>query len=322
MGSLILSGMLFFGAIAPFTERGVTDFDTVLSILNPVGIWESSGSEPWGFRPFEKNGWRPLTEGHWIYSDFGWFWKGDGAHSWVTDHYGAWKCGEEGTWRWFPGTEWYPSGVDWRGTKTHIGWRFSAINKKGEFEETEEARVARPEEWVWVARENFSEPLSRKILTTGIDGKSLLEESEPLGHRIMTYREIHRGGPDPLDYPKTQAPTLPGIKKEETKVSSYLLMSLPTFWTPLPPDARPEQVYCYRPKFYQDRDGLQRRVKIWMNPKERKEAAEKLNQTLIPIPTKSTPVPPPVEKPVKPLPPVEPKPESKPEKPKSPYRFG
>jgi hypothetical protein len=323
MHSLLLSAWLLMGAIAPFTERGVTDFDSVLELLNPYGAWvESAPGKAYFYRPFAEADWMPLAEGRWVYSDYGWFWIGNEPHQWVTTHYGYWKRDEAGIWGWIPSSEWHTNPVDWRGTKTHIGWRSSPLTKMGDFAESEEKRVAHPEEWVFVKKEDFGKPLNRSMVLTGEAAKEILLDSYALSHEIQLYRVIARAGPDPVIYPNTlpvRRPDAPApAEKDLEKVTYFVTMSLPTYWAALPPDAKPDQIYVYRPKFYQDGDGIQRRIKIWNNPKARLEAVAKVNQALgvtqevqttnappITVPvetpkTKSTPPAPPKEEKEKP----------------------
>lgn len=283
MHSLILSAWLMFGAIAPFTERGVTDFDSVLNILNPYGVWvESSVNRAYSYQPFTNPDWIPFTEGQWVYSDYGWFWRGDEAHQWATSHYGYWKRSSEGVWSWIPGSEWHTNPVDWRGTKTHIGWRSSPLNKMGDFVESEEKRILDANEWVFVRREDFGKPLNRSLIVTGEEAKGILIDSYVLSHEIELYRVIARAGPDPLGYEGAQPgdSLLVSKTKDPEKIRYFITMSLPTYWTPLPAEARADQIYLYRPKFFQDNDGIQRRIKIWNSPKDRLEAVEKVNQAL------------------------------------------
>ena len=298
MQSLILSAWLLFGAIAPFTERGVIDFDALLDLVNPYGCWvENPSTHLYVYQPFAPSDWIPLVDGQWIYSDYGWFWKGNEPHQWATSHWGYWKRNSDGVWGWIPSSEWHTNPVDWRGTKTHIGWRSSPLNKMGDFTESEEKRVLDANEWVFVRREDFGKPMNRTLIFTGEMAKEILIDSYPLSHEIELYRVIARAGPDPLGMPDVQPPknvnsTTP-IDPE--KVRYFVTMSLPTYWTPIPVDARPEQIYVFRPKFFQDNDGIQRRIKIWNNPKERLAAVEKVNQALgvteEPESTKTSPVP-------------------------------
>jgi hypothetical protein len=56
---------------------------------------------------------------------------------------------------------------------------------------------------------------------------------------------------------------------DKRKVKYWITMSLPTFWTPRPPGAKPGEIYLYRPDFYQDQDGIERRITLWFNPMTR-----------------------------------------------------
>ncbi len=71
----------------------------------------------------------------------------------------------------------------------------------------------------------------------------------------------------------TNGPALIGAATDPTadtrKVKYWITMSLPTFWTPPPVDAKPGEIYLYRPDFYQDQDGIERRITLWFNPQAR-----------------------------------------------------
>jgi len=60
------------------------------------------------------------------------------------------------------------------------------------------------------------------------------------------------GGTDPVDDPR--------------QVKYWVTMSLPSYWTAPPADAGLNEVYLYRPDFYQDEDGIARRVAFWLDP--------------------------------------------------------
>ena len=90
----------------------------------------------------------------------------------------------------------------------------------------------------------------------------------------------------------TNAPTLVGTEIDPTadtrKVKYWITMSLPTYWTKPPPDAQSDQIYFYRPDFYQDEDGIERRITLWFNPNARTSLSEILGDN---APTgKSAPV--------------------------------
>jgi len=70
----------------------------------------------------------------------------------------------------------------------------------------------------------------------------------------------------------TNAPALAGTgadadtQVDKRQVKYWVTMSLPTYWTPRPADAKPEEIYMYRPDFFQDSDGISRRITVWFNP--------------------------------------------------------
>jgi hypothetical protein len=63
------------------------------------------------------------------------------------------------------------------------------------------------------------------------------------------------------------------------KVNYWITMSLPTFWTRPPADAKPQEIYVYRPDYFQDEDGIARRITLWFNPNARSSLAEILGNS-------------------------------------------
>jgi hypothetical protein len=63
------------------------------------------------------------------------------------------------------------------------------------------------------------------------------------------------------------------------KVKYWVTMSLPSFWSKPPDDARSDQIYLYRPDMYQDQDGIERRITLWFNPKARTALKDVLNES-------------------------------------------
>jgi hypothetical protein len=79
----------------------------------------------------------------------------------------------------------------------------------------------------------------------------------------------------------TNAPTLIGTdtdpELDKRKVKYWITMSLPTYWAKRPSDAKPEEIYLYHPDFYQDGDGIERRIALWFNPKTRTTLKDLVN---------------------------------------------
>jgi hypothetical protein len=297
-----------------YTQRGQTDFDTVLQLLNPYGTW-SKIDDKWAFTPSDHLA--PYTDGRWIYTEYGWYWKGRLPHSWATEHYGYWKRGDDKVWSWYPGSYWLPQIVELRVTSKYIGWRSGEVDSDGSFVEAPIDRFSKPEEWTFVTLAQFANPITPAILAPQDVVESQLEDSTDSHHTYLTYRPIDRPGPHPADlatlckdggmlpHPTaadelallrssqssqktpalpatnsaavvmtgTNAPALldtqPAPTVDARQVKYWITMSLPTFWTPPPDDARPDQIYLYRPDLYQDSDGIARRITLWFNPKAR-----------------------------------------------------
>jgi len=298
-----------------YTDRGKTDFDTALQVLNPYGTW-SKIDGLWAYTPSDHH--HPYTNGRWIYTEYGWYWKGNTADSWATEHYGYWKCGENKVWSWYPGAYWLPQTVEIRATTTHIGWRSAAVDEDGSFVEQPVDRYSKPEEWAFVTLSQFTQPITPAVLASEKDTETQLEDSTDSMHSYLTYRQIDRPGPHPADfasYPNvyggmfpartiqdqiaaqpqtptkvvvpgytpstnnpaakmtgTNAPALLGAddatdpNADRRQVKYWITMSLPSYWTPVPATAKSNEIYLYHPDFYQDNDGIERRVTLWFNP--------------------------------------------------------
>jgi hypothetical protein len=86
------------------------------------------------------------------------------------------------------------------------------------------------------------------------------------------------GNPAAAKAAGTTPPTLLGTQVDPAadtrQVKYWVTMSLPNFWATPPPDAKPDQIYFYRPDFYQDQDGIARRTTLWFNPKARNTLAD------------------------------------------------
>ncbi|SDU30462.1 hypothetical protein SAMN05444156_3182 [Verrucomicrobium sp. GAS474] len=289
--TLLLPFLLLAGSVLPLTpgraaisayaDRGKADFDVVLDILNPLGTWTNAAikdGKPF-FRPYDAA--VPFTQGRWEYSDFGWLWIGTTPGSWGTEHYGWWtldapttNTSEGAKWSWHPDGTWHPVPVDFRQTKDSIGWRASRLDEAGEFVEKESDRYAKPEEWIWVPVAKFLSPLTAKDLIIGASSpaaaeqsKNLLLDSQAATHIYSAWREIERTGPDPAKIlPPARVVAEENRAPNQPNVTPYILMNLPSAWAPLPPTAQPTQIYLYRPAFYQDIDGVRRRIAKWYAP--------------------------------------------------------
>jgi hypothetical protein len=323
---LIGAGMISHAGLTSYTDKGKTDFDTALHILNPYGTWSKIGGL-WAYTPLDHA--TPYTNGRWLYTEYGWYWKGNAPHSWATEHYGYWKRGADKVWSWYPGPFWLPQTVEIRATATAIGWRSAAVDEDGNFVEQPIDRYSKFDEWTFVTLAQFASPITPAIVAKPDQVKALLEDSTDSGHSYFTYREIGRPGPHPADFlalgdggmlaPKTmedivaaQPPTpviIPGYKPyvpntnspaahmtgtnapallgeddddntddDKRQVKYWITMSLPTFWTPRPPEAKATEIYLYRPDFYQDNDGIERRITLWFNPNARSSLQDVIAQ--------------------------------------------
>jgi hypothetical protein len=321
-----------------YTEKGQTDFDTFLQLLNPYGTW-SKVDGLWAYTPTDHQA--PYTSGRWLYTEYGWMWKGTRPHSWATEHYGYWKRGGDKVWRWFPGPFWLPETIEIRQTPDYVGWRSAQVDDEGNFVEAPIDRYTKFDEWSFVTLAQFANPITPSVLAKPEIARVQLEASTDCRHSYFTYRTIDRPGPHPADLAKfitvpgmlapltmqeqaaalarkqpappptsgattnyaahmtgTNGPVLMGVtgdpvidpNADRRKVKYWVTMSLPSFWTKPPDDARPDQIYLYRPDMYQDQDGIERRIMLWFNPNARTSLSEALNES--PSPGKASAVTP------------------------------
>jgi hypothetical protein len=224
----------------------------------------------------------------------------------MTEHYGFWKRSSNGVWSWYPGPDWLPQIVEMRATATAIGWRCAEVDATGSFVEEPAERYAKPEEWTFVSKADFTRPIGSMNIASARAAASLLDDSTSCMHIYVTYRAIERPGPHPADFAthagesgmfppdwlenappgspaagKKGAPaaTPPAVHplmddaiitpSDARQVRYWITLNLPSFWTSPPADARPNEIYLYRPDIYQDQDGIERRIRLWLNPRDK-----------------------------------------------------
>jgi hypothetical protein len=76
------------------------------------------------------------------------------------------------------------------------------------------------------------------------------------------------------------------------QVHYWITMSLPSYWTPPPRDAKPNEIYIYRPDIFQDQDGIERRISLWIDPASRATLGAHLRDVLNASPTPASPAAP------------------------------
>jgi hypothetical protein len=302
---LFSSGAPARAGLAPYTEPGKIDFDTAMGLLNPYGTWAQIDGK-WAWTPLDHA--VPYTNGRWLYSEYGWFWKGNTPTSWITEHYGYWKRGADKVWAWYPGPDWLPQTVELRSSSDGIGWRSGEVDRDGNFVEAPSDRFTKIDEWTFVTPAQFAGPITPAIVANGDVTERLLEESTDSLHSYLAYRLIERPGPHPANFinlgdggmfapmtdqerqaalhpktpvqPESPAPNDGGPPDDPRQVKYWVIMCLPTRWAPPPVESNLNELYIYRPDFYQDHDGIQRRIALWLNPSLRSTEAFQLQNVL------------------------------------------
>jgi hypothetical protein len=301
--------------LTPYSDPGKIDFDTAMVDLNPYGMWAQVDGK-WAWTPLDHA--VPYTNGRWLYSEYGWFWKGNTPTSWLTEHYGYWKRGADKVWAWYPGQQWLPQTVEIRSSSDGIGWRSGEVDSDGDFVEPPSARFTKIDEWTFVTPAQFAGPITPAVIAKGADLERLLEESGDSMHSYLTYRKIDRPGPHPADFinlgdglmfppmtdqeranalhPKKPAQPMIADAGDTTptdprQVAYWITMCLPDRWAPLPVDPKRNELYIFRPDFYQDYDGIERRIALWLNPSLRSTEAIHLQDVFAHRPVSSTATP-------------------------------
>ena len=241
-----------------------TDFDTVITALTTTGTWEANEAHKFVYRPAAKD-WAPYRAGQWFYTDYGWTWRGAEANGWATDHYGFWK--HDKTWIWVPGGFWLPATVEWLQSGSYLGWRASKLDRFSNPLEKETERYGDPEEWNFVPAEKIRGPLTAKDFVPVGEVKDLLVNAQPVDHVFEAYREIERPGPDPalLKTAANREPVIPVISDLKTVDEQ-------------PAKILPKEYDAYRPKFFQDDDGIFRRIELFLNPRAKERNEEELRK--------------------------------------------
>lgn len=251
---LIALALLVLGGPRPYTERGITDFDTAYDTLKKSGEWKEVGEGIYAFK--HKQSTIPYRNGQWVYSDFGWTWRGDDVGSWATDHYGSWIRTPDGQWVWMPDKKWIPATVQWRRSGDYIGWRPCMIKPSG-FADPKDTSI-NPHEWNFVLKSKLLSKLKSSDFASFEKVKELLEDSVPSQHDYEAWRTINRPGPDPFSVNKKI--TIHTIKNTRA-VNENPIETLPT------------DLFCYRPKFHQDTDGIYKRIQIRIEREKNPNAA-------------------------------------------------
>jgi hypothetical protein len=266
-------GLMGLLAMVEFTERPVTDFDTVIQALAPHGQWAPHAVHQFVFQPkaAEDPRWSPYREGQWIYTDYGWTWRGAQPGAWATDHYGYWSKPEGGRWVWVPGKEWLGGCVEWVQSGPYVGWRPGQLDRFSNSLEPESERFRDASQWNFIKRADLRGPLTAANYVNTEETKRLLLQSQPMDHVFTTYREIERPGPPPDLFADENGklPTFPVIRElqEPDAVADAAIRN---------------SCFAYRPRFHQDADGILRRVDLFLNPRKENPEYQAVKETLAP----------------------------------------
>jgi hypothetical protein len=252
-------------------EQPRVDFDFVIDALKDSGAWEANPVHKFDYQPKVAPDWVPYRNGQWLYTDYGWTWQGAERGAWMTDHYGYWTRRDiSGKWVWVPGGYWLPSTVEWLGSGDYLGWRASRLDRFSNAMEPENMRYGDLAGWNFVLAAKIRGPLVAQDFVPPEKAKDLLANAQPVDHIFISYREIARPGPDPsvLKSGDQTAPVIPSV------------MDLSVIDAAPDKKATAKEYYIYRPKFYQDEDGIFRRLDLFLNPRAREQNQGRLGQVV------------------------------------------
>ncbi|MDR2463929.1 MAG: hypothetical protein LBD30_09170 [Verrucomicrobiales bacterium] len=246
-----------------WAEQPRVDFDFVLEALKNSGAWKENAAHKFDYQPKVAPGWAPYRHGQWRYTDYGWTWQGADNDSWITDHYGYWTKRDtvSGAWAWVPGAYWLPSTVEWLRSGDYLGWRASKLDRFSNPQESENIRYSDPSEWNFIPAEKIRAPLTVTDFAPLEKTKDLLVSAQPADHIFTSYREIERPGADPSI-----------LKPADRDLIIPNVTDLPAL-DAVPDRPAPRNYYLYRPKFFQDEDGIFRRVDLFLRPQTKEQQA-------------------------------------------------
>ncbi len=305
----------------PFTEQGKADFDTILQILNPYGTWSKIGGK-WAFTPRDHeapytNGRWIYTEYGWYWKGnlpHSWATEHYGYWKLSVDKVWSWYPGPF----WLPEIVeiretpthigWHSAEVDDDGNfveapidrfSKSVEWTFITTNQfanpitpdmvappdvvKNELDDSTDSHHT----YLTYREIDRPGPHPADVAKFCQDGKMLA----PKTYRDELADESTLHSPAlATNLSATKAAAAPPPELEGTdvpidtrRVKYWITMSLPTYWTSPPSDAKPDEIYLYRPNLYQDQDGIERRITLWFNPKARATLTDLLGQQSVDV---------------------------------------
>ncbi len=316
---LLLAGLAARAGIAGYTDRGKIDFDTTMLLLNPYGTW-SQIDGAWGYTPtdhqppYTSGRWR-YTEYGWYWQGsqpYSWatehygYWKRGADHVWswfptsywlpqiveirVTDTHVGWRPAQvdsDGHFveapdeRYAKTDEWsFVTRAQFAGPVTpgliappalaakllddsresmHVYTTYRAIDRPG----------PHPADFAGLGENGMLAPVvSAETALVPSRTPALPPAPKPKSPPAAATNDV------------SAATDENGAPADPRQVRYWNTMSLPTYWTPRPVDGRPDQIYVYRPDFFQDQDGIERRIGLWLNPSSRQAQGKNLREVL------------------------------------------
>lgn len=315
VGSLARGGMT---AETPYTDRGKADFDTALQLLNPWGNWSKIDGK-WAFTPSDHEApytdgrwiyteygwyWKGTLPHSWVTEHYG-YWKRGANKVWswfpgpfwlpqiveirATTKYIGWRTGEvddSGSFveapidRYSKSDEWTFVTLEQFANPVTPALIAPLAVAKSQLEDSTDCRHT------YLTYREIDRPGPHPADFTDLcrDGKMLapgLFDDHPIPTAPTPTPALTNAA---AAMTGTNAPSLIGTaidpSADTRKVKYWVTMSLPTYWTAPPADAKAGEIYLYRPDFYQDQDGIERRITLWFNPLTRTTLKELLGKNM------------------------------------------
>jgi hypothetical protein len=316
LGSLARGGMT---AETRYTDRGKADFDTAMQLLNPWGVWLKIDGK-WAYTPRDHeapytNGrwiyteygwyWKGALPHSWATEHYG-YWKRGANKVWswfpgpfwlpqiveirATTKYIGWRTGEvddTGSFveapidRYSKPDEWTFVTLEQFANPITPAIIASPAVAKSELEDSTDCRHT------YLTYREIDRPGPHPADFTDLchDGLMVapkLFDDQPASAPPPPAPAVTNTAAAKMT--GTNAPSLLGAPVDPSadtrKVKYWVTMSLPTYWTPSPADAKAGEIYSYRPDFYQDQDGIERRITLWFNPMTRTSLKELLGKDM------------------------------------------
>lgn len=166
-------------------QRERVTIDLLYERVRPQGEFVEIRGLGRAWKPVEVDAdWRPYTDGRWIFNErVGWYFESDEPWAEITYHYGRWFDDPDEGWVWFAGVEWAPAWVEWRRSRSHVGWRPLPPRNLPRAVRNMRSRqvISIEEEWVFVPADRITEDRLVTVIVDRPRVRTVYAEARPIG---------------------------------------------------------------------------------------------------------------------------------------------